>query len=72
MGDMTFSTWLTWLLMAALAGSGALALIGGKILRNTYARWSYPESYRYSSVRTVGLKFNGEICPPRTDDAISP
>ena len=49
MDDITFSTWLTWLLMAALAGSGLLALIGGKILRDTYARWSYPESYRYAT-----------------------
>ena len=47
MDDIAFSTWLTWLLMAALAGSGFLTLIGGKILRDTYAHWNYPESYRY-------------------------
>jgi hypothetical protein len=35
MDDIPFSTWLTWLLVAALAASGFLALIGGKLLRDT-------------------------------------
>jgi hypothetical protein len=38
MDEIWFSTWLTWLLMAALAGAGLLALIGGETLRETYAR----------------------------------
>jgi hypothetical protein len=49
MDDISFSTWLTWLVMAALVGAGLLALIGGKILRQTYARWNYPDSYRYAT-----------------------
>jgi hypothetical protein len=45
MHEVVFSTWLTWLLMAALLGAGLLTLVGGK----NYARWNYPEGYRYAT-----------------------
>lgn len=51
MYEIVFSTWLTWLLVAALLGAGLLTLIGRKNWRETYARWSYPESYRYATDR---------------------
>jgi hypothetical protein len=49
MYEIVFSTWLTWLLMVALLGAGLLTLIGRKKLRETYARWNYPEGYRYAT-----------------------
>jgi len=49
MYEIVFSTWLTWLLMAALLGAGLLTLIGRKNLRETYARWNYPEGYGYAT-----------------------
>jgi hypothetical protein len=49
MDEISFSTGLTWLLMAALVGAGLLAFIGGKTVRETYARWNYPDSYRYAT-----------------------
>ena len=49
MHEIVFSTWLTWLLMAAFLGAGLLNLIGRKQLRETYARWNYPENYRYAT-----------------------
>jgi DoxX-like protein len=49
MYEIVFSTWLTWLLVAALLGAGLLTLIGRKNWRETYARWSYPEGYRYAT-----------------------
>ena len=49
MHEIVFSTWLTWLLMAALIGAGLLTLVGRNNSRETYARWNYPEGYRYAT-----------------------
>ena len=49
MGEISFSTWLTWLLIAAFLGAGVLNLIGRKHLRETYARCHYPTGYRYAA-----------------------
>ena len=49
MDEISFSTWLTWLLMAAFLGAGVLNLIGRKQLRETYARWDYHTGHRYAA-----------------------
>jgi hypothetical protein len=35
--------------MVALLGAGLLTLSGQKSVREAYARWSYPEGYRYAT-----------------------
>jgi len=42
MDGISYSTWLTWLLIAAFLGAGLLNLIGRKQLRETYTRCQYP------------------------------
>ena len=49
MDDVSFSTWLTWLLIAAFLGAGLLNLIGRRQLREIYARCQYPTGYRYAA-----------------------
>jgi hypothetical protein len=47
--DISFSTVLTWLLIAALLGAGVLSLIGRRQLCAIYTRCQYPSSYRYAA-----------------------
>jgi len=49
MDGISYSTWLTWLLIAAFLGAGLLNLIGRKQLRETYTRCQYPAGYRYAA-----------------------
>ncbi len=49
MDEISFSTGLTWLLMAAFLGAGMLNLIGRKQVREIYARCQYPAGYRYGA-----------------------
>jgi hypothetical protein len=49
MDDVSFSTTLTWLLIAAFLGAGLLNLIGRRQLREVYARCQYPTGYRYAA-----------------------
>ena len=55
MGDVPFSTLLTWLLIAAFLGAGLMNLIGRRQLREIYARCQYPTGYRYA----VGIVYIG-------------
>jgi hypothetical protein len=49
MDDISFSTLLTWLLIAAFLGAGFLNFIGRRQLREIYARCQYPTCYRYAA-----------------------
>jgi hypothetical protein len=49
MANVSFSTSLTWVLIAAFLGAGLFNLIGRRQLRAIYARCQYPTGYRYAA-----------------------